>query len=159
MAKTKIIKPFTSCNWIRKNDGSYRWTEKDLSDVIISEKTPQEAGLTREAIITVLFMKEFPSRDEIDEIERVWFSQEIEIKVKSDQSQNIWLLADNGRLYLKDIADSGSCMPIVFESTPNYTMRKLGKAQKIDAEEAMEIAKTSRYIFSKMIGENYAVTV
>jgi hypothetical protein len=167
---TKVTKIGT---WIKHHDGSYAWQITEIKSVwnfdlrtfieqepTVTEKTPEEMGLTRQATITVLFLKEYPSRETFDEVERVWFKMPITFTVNSSQGSNLMLKLCEKRLFVTSIdPDCLMTMQVAFESNENLTVKK-GKPIRVTNEEATEIAKKTSYIFAKLMADgSFAVTV
>lgn len=82
------------------------------------------------------------------------------------QTENLLLKRSEGKLFVTSI--DPAClmtMPVAFESNLNLTMIK-GKPIKISSKQASALVYNNdtnpngtKYVFSKMIGENFAVTV
>ena len=161
----KFIRKFG--RWILR-DGSYIWQEKlerlGTETPLIIEKTPQELGYVREIDFTILFAKDFPSREELDEVERKWFAQDIHIAIRDDQTNNIWLKLEQStqtrnsesgtvekisKVYIHDLDVNGKHMLAPLESTANIIVTK-GKPRKVTIEQAKEIAEKWTYIFGKI---------
>jgi hypothetical protein len=159
-------------SWKRKPDNSIVWeeikkVEKFNLDLktwlaepeIITEYTPESMGLSRSAVIDIIFIKSYPSRENFDETENVIFHTQYQYQIQSDQTENIMLKKSEGKLFCVSIdPEFGMCAAVGFESNGNYTIKK-GKPVRIDQAKGKEIAKTTKYIFAKQLGEDFCLCV
>jgi len=165
------------CHWIKKSDGTYRWQIRTLTKKfdkilhewmvdsdIISEKTPQEMGLTRQFEIDILFCKEIEDKSEWNSVSKMWFNQKMHYALQSDMGENVWLKYDDELLMVKDIepygGSGGTCCEIgLGESNANYICKK-SKPIKVTAEQAVEIQKQthSKYVYDKIESSGNEIT-
>jgi hypothetical protein len=151
----------TSC-WIERN-GEYLFQETVAN--VVTEKKPSELGYVREIDITILFAKDYPSREEISGVDRVWYKQNINIRVREDQSSNIWLKLEENKqsktagtvtttrkVFLVDLSEQGFRLLCPLESTSNIIVSK-SKPKRVEIEEAQEIAKKFSYVFGEVMTE------
>jgi hypothetical protein len=107
-------------------------------------------------------MKEYPSRENFDEVERVWFKMPITFTVNSNQTSNLMLKHCEGKLFITSIdPDCLMTMPVGFTSNDNLSVKN-GKAVKCEPSEALQIYREtgSKYVFSKTMADgSFAVTV
>ncbi|NLB10967.1 hypothetical protein GX831_00705 [bacterium] len=158
--------------WIEKEDGSYKWqttkTTKKFNQVLgewlteseeVSEQTPTELGLIREATVNILVLKEYPSMDELDGKIRVWFKIPATFKIPNTQGDNLYFRHSEGRLFLINCYPSmPQACEVGFTSCENYSYKE-GKAVKLTIKQAQELAKTTKYVYSKQINGEYVTVV
>jgi hypothetical protein len=158
-------------SWIATSNGykyqettlRYEWDRTLGCYVKASESTilkePTEAGLCRSTIINVLFCKEYTDLDQWNGKKTVWFKQSMTYQLRNDQTENIWLMPHEGKLYIKDLANQGMLTEVALgESTVNYIC-KIGKPVKIESlEEANELAKTTKYVFNRIESDGKDIT-
>jgi len=160
MSETKFVPK--NGHYVETVDQQFLW-EETLENGKAETHKPEELGLVREAKFKVLFMKEYPSQSEFDEIERVWYVQEISLTIRKETTMNVFYkLSEDKRYYIMDLAELGSRFLVPFESN-NYQVCEKSKPKHISEEEATKLAKETRYIFGKTQGNNesleYGVTV
>jgi hypothetical protein len=176
--QSKFERKYSFGRWV-KTDQGYKWRvetqlerfdktfhswEKD-GQPIVTLLSPESQGLTKNARVDILFLHEVSSQDDFEQTVKTWQKVTYEYAVKPDQGANIWLKKSKdassiGRLYLLSI-DPDYCCSIevsLYEGTENYSLKK-GKPVKISPAEAMELSKTTKYIFSKQINGEFVTTV
>ena len=159
-------------SWIATSNGyryqettiRYEWDRtlgcfvKASEDTILKE--PSEAGLCRSASINVLFCKEYEDLNSWNGKKAVWFKQSMTYQIRNDQTENIWLMAHEGKLYIRDLANQGMLTEVALgESTANYVCKAAGKPVKVESlEEAQELAKTTKYVFNRIESDGKDIT-
>jgi hypothetical protein len=158
--------------WVQKEDGSYKWQTtkitKKFNQVLgewlteseeITEQSPEEIGLVREATVNVLVLKTYPSMDDINGEIKIWFRIPVTFKIPSTQGDNIWLKHDNGRLFLINCyPECPQAMEVAFCSCENYSYRE-GRAVRLTLKQAQELSKTTKLVFSKQINGEFVKVV
>jgi len=168
--KDMLTKVSTFGGWIQKDDGSYKWELKRITRKYnqylgswlddseeITEQSPEEIGLLRETIVNVLFLKEYPSMDELDGKIKIWFLIPHKFSINKNDGMNLWLRHDNGKLFLLDV-HHGQCLEVPFENNANLTMKKQ-KPIRLTVEKAKALAKMTKYVYTKEINGEYVTTV
>jgi hypothetical protein len=159
-------------SWKRKPDNSIVWEEIKTVEKFnlhlkawlpepqtIIEFTPESMGLSRNAVIDIIFIKSYPSREDFDETENVIFHTQYQYQIRNDQTENIMLKKSEGKLFCISIdPEFGMCAAVGFESNENYSIKKT-KPVRIDPAKGKEIAKTTKYIFAKQLGEDFCLCV
>lgn len=115
-------------------------------------KLPSEIeGYSKEAIITILFLKQVPSMEELNETVTLIFKQEVHVKIREDDKDTWLFKGDNKKYFVKVLAkDSQYTYPMPFNSDERVIITK-SKPIKITLEEAKIIETESAYFFDKMV--------
>jgi hypothetical protein len=123
---------------------------QNMSTEII-EKTPQEAGLSKEVKTSFIFKKDVKSED-FGESKPQFYKLPVVFRVNPNMSQNIWL-RESGKVYLLDInPEMPKCIECSHVSNENISVRRIGKPTKISIKEAQAIIKSgNRYIFGRIV--------
>jgi Fe2+ or Zn2+ uptake regulation protein len=75
--------------------------------------------------------------------------------MRPDVTDNLWFIESDGKLFIRDFNCAGGgvcCFVALNQSNENYTCKQIGKIEKITAEQATAIVKTTgtRLIFGKV---------
>jgi hypothetical protein len=150
-------KPMTTGSWFQKESGEIVWKEG------VTEKTPSEMGLVKQAEFDLFFVKEVENPDEWEEKTKTFFIQHVKMKIR--QGDNLWLrLGDSRNYFVTDILN-GQTIRAPLESDGSLIVEK-SKPKKTTLE-AVKLAKDDKtkafYFFGRVEGTSdkleYGTTV
>ncbi len=176
MEKTILVKQKNG-NWTESVDSKtyeriWLWKET-LEDGTTKKFSPEQLGYVRQCSFPVLFKKSFPSRDNLEGYDEVWYTETISLKIRDECTKNLWYkFVENKqspnddviitrKWYVLNLEALGVKMMVPFE-TNQYQICEKSKAKRISIEEAQEIAKVSSYVFAQSDGDGdqkYGITV
>lgn len=140
--------------WKKKEDGSIVFEVTDTTMKNVTELSPEEVGLTKQAEVDVYFMKEVENPDEFEIKTKTFFVQHMVLKIR--EAFNLWLkLSDDRKYYVLDILN-GMCIRTPFESDNTLIVEK-SKPKKVSLEivkEAMHDKTKPFYFFGKVEGSD-----
>jgi hypothetical protein len=152
-AKNLGEKMSTNSIWVKKENGEIVFQVKDLESGKITEKTPEDVGLVKEAEFDVFFMKEVENPDEFEIKTKTFFVQHMKITVR--EAYNLWLKLSDRKYFLTDILN-GQTLSLAFESDNNIEVTK-SRPRKVSLEDvktAMKDNEKAFYFFGRVEGSD-----
>jgi hypothetical protein len=140
--------------WKKKEDGSIVFECADTTTKNVTELTPEEMGLTKQAEFDVFFMKEVENADEFETKTHTFFVQHMVLKIR-EPIFNLWLKLSDRKYYVQDILN-GMCILAPFESDNTLIVEK-SKPKKVSLEivkEAMHDKTKPFYYFGRVEGSD-----
>jgi hypothetical protein len=142
----------------------FTWHEqKSALSLKYTMHTPQECGLSREAKFQVYVIKEIPDESSFEGTRKLWFVQDCTMKVRDDETSNIWLkLGDADRkYYLCDLSEVGLLLRCPLQSGGNVVVEKSElRPVSIDSvREAYADKSKAFYAFGKVEEQDCGVSV
>jgi hypothetical protein len=141
--------------WKKKEDGSIVFECTDTTTKNVTELTPEEMGLTKQAEFDVFFMKEVENPDEFEIKTKTFFVQHMTLKIREPISNLYLKLSDDRKYYVLDILH-GMCLLCAFESDSTLEVTK-SKPKKVSLEivkEAMHDKTKPFYYFGRVEGSD-----
>lgn len=134
----------------KEEHGKVWWAETNCYGDIQQLIDPLKLqNISREAYITLLFVKETADPETINGKTKRFFAQDVRMRLRSDVSENIVLRYDSKKWFVSDLTMLGQTLLAPLEST-EYLIVEKSEPYKITQTEAKEILKTSGYAYGKV---------
>jgi hypothetical protein len=139
--------------FVKTDRGETKWQE-EVGKGQFQLHDPEECGYVKSAIFNILLMKEVPSRETVDGVDRLFFTQEMTIAVRDGNDGLFICPHEKGeKYYLRDISTGNQfTFEVPLNSDGNVVVKK-SKPKKIPEDDEEAVRKAVKdcypYVFTK----------
>jgi hypothetical protein len=140
--------------WFADNSGKIWWKEftSTYGETFELIEPCQIEGIERCVSFKLLYLRELTDENSLSGSRKLWFAQDVEVKINDNVSENIVLRYEKGsrKWYLSSLDMLGQTFVCPLESDDVITVTK-GESYRVTAEQAKEILKVSGHAYGKVV--------